>query len=484
MPTLHKQLVFTVAVLLLMSIVVVLAGVPPLSRYEAIMKQATPISQGLYNSTDKVKILTGSNFNKEVVNSNHSTLVEFYNSFCGHCKRFAPSYKNLAEYLFSWHEIMPVCAVDCALGVNYALCREYEIMGYPTLRYFGLNFTPQADNYGIPINLYDFEIINILLAQFIANEKPPNDSKSSWPDFQPLSEVNLLAQLNTLKPNVKYAILIYEPENSTLGIEITLHLSRYPDVIVRRTSDANLAHKYKIDGEIYKMATINRLGDIVPYSPSDNSTNAFLETIKSFLEAEHLTEKPFKQQVPTVLQTNELEDIEKSELLQILKEVKRNKHMVYQADLEMAIHNILLNEIPKTFNISGDRLSALRQFITILDKYNPLGPNGQLFISNLLQFVQHDADEITGEAFDVAVKRLHHQHMPVFRAKRYVGCTGSQANMRGYTCSLWQLCHFMTVQASKMPNNSNALDVLQAIHGYVKYFFGCTDCSQHFQVKL
>lgn len=75
-------------------------------------------------------------------------------------------------------------------------------------------------------------------------------------------------------------------------------------------------------------------------------------------------------------------------------------------------------------------------------------------------------------------------------SEHWIGCQGSAANRRGYTCGLWTLFHFITVQAAleapvvvaqARPARDDPLETLRAIHGYVKYFFGCSDCSQHFQ---
>lgn len=63
----------------------------------------------------------------------------------------------------------------------------------------------------------------------------------------------------------------------------------------------------------------------------------------------------------------------------------------------------------------------------------------------------------------------------------WIGCKGSSSNFRGYSCGLWELFHFLTVQSAADSNSSDPLDVLKAVHGFVKNFFGCTDCSQHFQ---
>uniref|UniRef100_A0A8C9KIW7 Sulfhydryl oxidase n=1 Tax=Panthera tigris altaica TaxID=74533 RepID=A0A8C9KIW7_PANTA len=71
---------------------------------------------------------------------------------------------------------------------------------------------------------------------------------------------------------------------------------------------------------------------------------------------------------------------------------------------------------------------------------------------------------------------------------RWVGCQGSRPEFRGYTCALWKLFHTLTVQAGAHPE---ALDgtafegdpqaVLQSIRRYVRTFFGCKECAEHFE---
>lgn len=53
--------------------------------------------QGLYNASDDVVILNATNFKTNVYGSTRSWLVEFYNSWCGFCYRFAPTWKTLAS---------------------------------------------------------------------------------------------------------------------------------------------------------------------------------------------------------------------------------------------------------------------------------------------------------------------------------------------------------------------------------------------------
>lgn len=48
---------------------------------------------------------------------------------------------------------------------------------------------------------------------------------------------------------------------------------------------------------------------------------------------------------------------------------------------------------------------------------------------------------------------------------------------RGYPCGLWSLFHTLTVVCLE---KNQQFPVLDAIHGYVKEFFGCKECSGHF----
>jgi thiol oxidase len=53
-------------------------------------------NEGLYSKSDLVVILNETNFKSSVYNSKTAWLVEFYNSWCGFCQRFAPIWKSLA----------------------------------------------------------------------------------------------------------------------------------------------------------------------------------------------------------------------------------------------------------------------------------------------------------------------------------------------------------------------------------------------------
>lgn len=69
------------------------AAVPHENPHQSLI----PGGRSLYNASDDVVILNATNFKTNVYGSTRSWLVEFYNSWCGFCSRFAPTWKALAS---------------------------------------------------------------------------------------------------------------------------------------------------------------------------------------------------------------------------------------------------------------------------------------------------------------------------------------------------------------------------------------------------
>lgn len=74
-------------------------------------------------------------FSTELSKRKH--FVMFYAPWCGHCKRLAPVWDELAQYFNKELDMskLIVATVDCTLET--ALCAEQEVSGYPTLKYYG-----------------------------------------------------------------------------------------------------------------------------------------------------------------------------------------------------------------------------------------------------------------------------------------------------------------------------------------------------------
>jgi len=99
------------------------------------------------NKKSDVVILDDSNF--EELTSKGTWLLEFYAPWCGHCKRLAPVYEQVATALKG---VVHVGKVDCTL--QKVVCSQYDISGYPTIYYKKDN---QIYSYEGPRALEDFK---------------------------------------------------------------------------------------------------------------------------------------------------------------------------------------------------------------------------------------------------------------------------------------------------------------------------------------
>lgn len=118
--------------------------------------------------TKDVVELTDENFEKLVMNSNDMWLVEFYAPWCGHCKNLAPVWASAASELKGK---VKLGALDAT--VNKIKAGQYEIKGYPTIKFF-----PAGKKSSDSIQDYDggrtsSDIVNWALDKLAESVEPP-----------------------------------------------------------------------------------------------------------------------------------------------------------------------------------------------------------------------------------------------------------------------------------------------------------------------
>lgn len=80
-----------------------------------------------------VTVLTPDNFDSIVLDESKDVLVEFYAPWCGHCKRLAPIWDELAT-VFRGESDLVIAKVDA--DAHKDLGSRFGVTGFPTIKYF------------------------------------------------------------------------------------------------------------------------------------------------------------------------------------------------------------------------------------------------------------------------------------------------------------------------------------------------------------
>ncbi|XP_013147257.1 PREDICTED: sulfhydryl oxidase 2-like isoform X1 [Papilio polytes] len=426
--------------------------------------------QGLYSKSDQVIILTSKNFDRRVYGQKHSLLVEFYNSYCGHCRAFAPKFKSLAADIVSWKNVIQLAVLDCSVEENNEICRQFEIMAYPSFRYIHENYVKGNANVGERFESTDSaEKLKAQLIVKLQTEQSMGRLRFA-PSLDIASYASYTSALSDVPNDVTYTFLVFENANSTVGSELALDTVNYKQIRVKRVFDncelANIAGVTHFPGLVAVRATL----EPTPLTPKVPTKVNLLKAVNTFLKS--------KNYVFPVSETNAKDNSLYSNSEEKLK--LSSSDVIYYSDLEKTLKTIFHTEITRHKTLKGEELQALLNFLDILVIAFPFKGNLKSYTEDLLQTLRTRNEWGGSEVYDI-VKSLEKTHAPVYTTDLdYIGCKGSQPKYRGYTCGLWTLFHTLTVNSANKPGVQGP-KVLTAMHGYVKHFFGCTECAEHFQ---
>ncbi|KAF2898283.1 hypothetical protein ILUMI_07894 [Ignelater luminosus] len=449
--------------------------------------------QGLYSPEDDITILTANNFKNSIYGKNHALLIEFYNSWCGFCQRFAPSWKALGSDVKGWKDIVTIAAIDCNDEDNAPICRDFEIMAYPTLRYIHENYQEGPGRIGSDVQKgEDVYSHKLFLIKKIIQEQREGRGKQ-FPNILPYIDSDASRLFDDVPSGTKYVFLILEQPDSMIGPEIAFDLHEASNIVIKYSLANNTALERNV--RAVKLPTI--------FVKGDDGTQEFLSEFVNTREGIRIAIREFLRprsiQVPEVTTKKNIftgkwieADIpdmsalmEARETENLKKKIKQMGDVVFQADLETALRYSLKREIALVKSISGEKLEALTKYLKVLVKYFPFGSQGQQFLTQIKDKVAAVGDSVSGADIAQWVSKAEEDGRQVFSSPpQWLACRGSSATFRGYPCGLWKMFHFLTVAAAEQNvGNEDAYprEILDAMLGYIKHFFGCQDCSQHFQ---
>ena len=164
----------------------------------------------------------------------------------------------------------------------------------------------------------------------------------------------------------------------------------------------------------------------------------------------------------------------------IESEIKRRRYTAFMADLENAVLYSLSHEVGAHASINGQSLTALREYLYVLDQHFPGRPDTMTFLHQLRDWAAQHDDAIRGEDLIAEINDLRASTGAFIDTPKglWIGCKGSEVKFGGYPCSLWSLWHTLTVNQKSAEQPSYR--VLEAMVNYVRYFFGCKECVRHF----
>lgn len=443
----------------------------------AVIKQQN--DNGLYSPDDNVVILTVNNFNTTIFGSHKPWIVEFYSSWCGFCQRFASHWKVFAKDVKQWNNLVGIGVVDCANQLNDPVCSQMVVLAYPTLRYFNQNYEFGKIGERIQLGSQPSEHKKHLLEALIKDE---SDGGLTWDiNLQPYNMGNISQIFGVTDIQKDYAFLILQEWNDTIGSETIMNLNSIKNYAIIRYANKNNTMLIKSLGatELPAMYVIDKNFNILFLMSANSTSETFGKTIVQYLVSKGIN-------VPkNLITSNENPSVEEitlnnTDVNTLIEDIKQLGDVVMQGDMETALRYSLRKEIGLRKEITGEQLQALRNYFDILEKYFPLGLNGKEFLNKIHNLVK-STDPVNGVEISQLTKQAEKLDQKVFSSPReWLACKGSFPHSRGYPCGLWKLFHYLTVNAAVDTPNSHPSLVLQAMHGYVKNFFSCADCRDHF----
>ncbi|XP_050725044.1 sulfhydryl oxidase 2-like isoform X3 [Eriocheir sinensis] len=450
-------------------------------------------SASLYNSTDEVVILDHGNFSSTVHGTDNAWVVEFYNTWCGHCVQFAPIWKRFGKDVKDWEHTVKVGVLDCAEDENVPICREHDIMAYPTIRLFAA-YASKGDTGSDMPHLTSVRELEEATINFLVEKQKANNGSKSWVNLQPYKGA-AGALFEQGPKGAEWAVMVVDKVSSHAARAVLLDLAGYPSIVVRyKEAEAEDVRRFGSAGLPAVIITSrDRKEDVL--SNIGQSRDEVREAIikKLGLNPRMLASGKKNSSVKEEREgagDGQPEEINKDklnygdDLPDAAFTGMERSDQVFMVDIENAISYALNHEVAQHKAIRGDALLALQELLDILVRYLPARPQVHSFLSKFQAYILNHGDSIEGSKVSEIISSLQSTESVLPSQQPWIGCAGSESKYRGYPCGLWTTFHVLTVNAVLQDGSKkfyNPLKTIKAIHGYVKHFFGCSYCSQHFQ---
>ncbi|CAB3399283.1 unnamed protein product [Caenorhabditis bovis] len=429
-------------------------------------------SESLYDKNDPILELDIDTFKPAVYGTKKAHFVEFYSSWCGACIGYAPTFKKFAKQLEKWAPLVQVSVVNCAEDKNMPLCREHSVSSYPTLKYFKYLSATHEDGMRYSGDKYDVDKMEHDIAGLVQADAQ-RQQPENWPSFLPVSESSTLQDIFKSIGNTPFLALVAQENPAVMAWANIINYYNNPALRVAHIpANHPIASQYFSDGKSHALL----------FSKDNLQPLLKIENIQKWYDVQEKIEEVIGDKISnsaTASPPNAAPVIASPAAA-----AKHNQFEVQLVDLKSAMSYMLYKEIPRRQEIRDEPLEALKQWMHTLKKYAPgTTPMRRLFY-RLDEYIQLQS-VVTADDWLAKVDEIQQSlGNPIPKEIKWMACSGSKPNLRGYTCGLWTLAHTVTVEAYKQEIDNNnfkpVTDVLEPFRAFIYHFLSCSECAKNF----
>jgi len=526
----------------------------PSPLQHVVIAEETP---DLYSPVDDVIRLNSTTFIPTVFhqNKNVTFLVQFYNTFCGHCQMFAPVYKDLASRVKNWTSTIRVAGVDCSKDENLLTCSDNKIEGYPTLLMYPPNARIQDPN-DAPLNLRSLNIdwtvdeleetiVDYLTNLTYTNRQFPlvvhslqpinvtnphnidriyggllNDPSKSDNDPNDQQDLMIVVESNTSYLGRKLIIEYYRISNklelrraTTSNIDLLKSLLQDKDLDELNSTQPLLLRITNKDATSYDETEVatqvlvrGEAAYVLPESAEHEREDFIYNRFKRFFEhfysielKESDTSLSFKSNLhgkPDKIPQNDVHVESKErgefEVQYLLNNDPVASRKIFAIDLLKGIVYMLTHEVKIKGDLDPIEFGTVRNLLTILKKYLPIESWDTSVYKLIVDLRTHlDSNRLIYEQNGIESRKMRDlldlsgaEAVSLrYNREKWISCSNSDKQQKGYTCSLWLLFHSLTVgeYIKAAPVRVRPTMVLSTMRNYIIKFLGCTVCSSNFE---
>ncbi|CAD6194486.1 unnamed protein product [Caenorhabditis auriculariae] len=444
----------------------------------------------------------------DTVFGDHAYLVEFYADWCGHCRAFAPYFRQFAGLVREWNPVVTVAVINCADSFNAAVCRDNGITYFPMMKYFARTARnpSQGKMFETP---HSAELIRDTLQRTITNEYTFN----RYPDWPSFTHINVDSQTTYgqlwegVPESADYLAILFE-EYDGIGAQFMLDLSTRRHAMGARRALSNSPLVQMLNVRSFPTVALFRRDhqQALYMQPFTNSTYTDLDNavIADSRAGGHVAPILTTTMAPiTTTTATPLVDCDR------YPDRCREMYYVSETDMLKAMRMALVDEVVRMPGyVRGDNFTALADFVTLLSNHFPVlsfqndvkrarskrttsvilrnSERARLVFTHMREYLEGrrsvgavSTDEYRRQFENV--ERVYANPFPVNSSWQH--CKGSKPTFRGYTCGLWTTFHALTVHTYIDTIRDDFVDPLKpltSIQGWVRSFFGCEHCRNHF----